>query len=316
MTELADDTFFMYPDGTFFMPGHLATTVAATPAASTAAPVPTPADDSDASSDSSDLPALIYLDGDSEVAIGIPVVTATAIGTAVGAFTAALVGTAVGTAAGAAAGTADGAAVGAFGHTVGTAVSAVTGAAVATVVGAAVGTAVGTAAATAAATAADSAADAATDTMGGADAHMPDVVFVQGSAIAHNVFSLAQLAHVLNMITPSRSPGPDGLRAADVRTYPPSPPPPSPPPPPPPPPLPPPPSPAAALAAAAIALSAATATAKGAGLANLVAALLQLGARVANLVYDHFIYLGLLNLLFGQLQAKPLRHLSQVSEYK
>ena len=86
--------------------------------------------------------------------------------------------------------------------------------------------------------------------------------------------------------------------------------------PPPPPPLPPPPSPAAALAAAAIALSAATATAKGAGLANLVAALLQLGARVANLVYDHFIYLGLLNLLFGQLQAKPLRHLSQVSEYK
>ena len=244
MTELADDTFFMYPDGTFFMPGHLATTAAATPAASTAAPVPTPADDSDASSDSSDLPALIYLDGDSEVAVGIPVVTATAIGTAVGAFTAALVGTAVGTAAGATAGTADGAAVGAFGHTVGTAVSAVTGAAVATVVGAAVGTAVGTAAATAAATAADSAADAATDTMGGADAHMPDVVFVQGSAIAHNVFSLAQLAHVLNMITPSRSPGPDGLRAADVRTYPPSPPPPSPPPPPPPSPSPsPPPSP-------------------------------------------------------------------------
>jgi hypothetical protein len=56
--------------------------------------------------------------------------------------------------------------------------------------------------------------------------------------------------------------------------------------------------------------------AQGAGLANLVAALLQLGARVANLVHDHFIYLGLLDLLFAQLQAKPLRHLSKVSEYK
>ena len=45
------------------------------------------------------------------------------------------------------------------------------------------------------------------------------------------------------------------------------------------------------------------------GPAHLVAALLQLAARINDLVHDYFVYLGLHHLLRGQLQVELLRHL-------